>query len=77
MFTFRELLNSRQGELAEILTSEHGKVLSDAAGEIARGLEVVEFACALPHLLKGAMSRARLHRRRRLLRSSSRSAWSA
>ena len=56
MFAFRELLASRQGELAEILTSEHGKVLSDAGGEIARGLEVVEFACSLPHLLKGSMS---------------------
>src|SRR3954452_17189700 len=56
MFGFRELLNSRKDELAEILTAEHGKVLSDAAGEIARGLEVVEFACSLPHLLKGAMS---------------------
>jgi malonate-semialdehyde dehydrogenase (acetylating)/methylmalonate-semialdehyde dehydrogenase len=56
MFAFRELLNSRKDELAAILTAEHGKVLSDAAGEIARGLEVVEFACALPHLLKGAMS---------------------
>jgi len=56
MYAFRELLNNRKGELAEILTSEHGKVLSDAAGEIARGLEVVEFACSLPHLLKGAMS---------------------
>ncbi|MCW2834131.1 MAG: mmsA [Nocardioides sp.] len=56
MFSFRELLAARQGELAEILTSEHGKVLSDAAGEIARGLEVVEFACALPHLLKGSVS---------------------
>ncbi len=56
MFAFRELLNARKDELAEILTSEHGKVLSDAAGEIARGLEVVEFACGLPHLLKGAMS---------------------
>src|SRR4051812_14118008 len=56
MFAFRELLNARKGELAEILTAEHGKVLSDAGGEIARGLEVVEFACALPHLLKGAMS---------------------
>ncbi|MCW2754897.1 MAG: mmsA [Marmoricola sp.] len=56
MFAFRELLNARKGELAEILTAEHGKVLSDAAGEIARGLEVVEFACGLPHLLKGAMS---------------------
>ena len=56
MFAFRELLASRQGELAEILTSEHGKVLSDAGGEIARGLEVVEFACSLPHLIKGSMS---------------------
>jgi malonate-semialdehyde dehydrogenase (acetylating)/methylmalonate-semialdehyde dehydrogenase len=56
MFAFRELLNARKGELAEIITAEHGKVLSDAAGEIARGLEVVEFACAMPHLLKGGMS---------------------
>ena len=56
MFAFRELLNARKDELAQILTAEHGKVLSDAAGEIARGLEVVEFACTMPHLLKGAMS---------------------
>lgn len=56
MFKFRELLNARTSELAEILTAEHGKVLSDAAGEIARGLEVVEFACGMPHLLKGAFS---------------------
>jgi malonate-semialdehyde dehydrogenase (acetylating)/methylmalonate-semialdehyde dehydrogenase len=56
LYNFRELLNSRKGELAEILTAEHGKVLSDAAGEIARGLEVVEFACSMPHVLKGAMS---------------------
>ncbi len=56
MYNFRELLNARRGELAEILTSEHGKVLSDAGGEIARGLEVVEFACSMPHLLKGAVS---------------------
>ncbi len=54
LFAFRELLNSRQGELAEIITSEHGKVLSDAGGEIARGQEVVEFACGIPHLLKGS-----------------------
>jgi malonate-semialdehyde dehydrogenase (acetylating) / methylmalonate-semialdehyde dehydrogenase len=53
MFTFRELLNARRQELAEILTSEHGKVLSDAFGEITRGLEVVEFALGLPHLAKG------------------------
>ncbi|MEL4319156.1 CoA-acylating methylmalonate-semialdehyde dehydrogenase [Leifsonia sp. YIM 134122] len=56
MFAFRELLNSRRGELAEILTSEHGKVLSDAGGEIARGLEVVEFACGIAHLTKGDYS---------------------
>jgi malonate-semialdehyde dehydrogenase (acetylating)/methylmalonate-semialdehyde dehydrogenase len=53
MFKFRELLNERKGELAEIITSEHGKVLSDALGEITRGQEVVEFACGMPHLLKG------------------------
>jgi len=56
LFKFRELLNARQGELAEILTSEHGKVLSDAGGEIARGLEVVDFALGFPHLLKGDYS---------------------
>lgn len=54
LFTFRELLDARAGELAEIITSEHGKVLSDAAGEVARGQEVVEFACGAPHLLKGS-----------------------
>ncbi|KQR26102.1 CoA-acylating methylmalonate-semialdehyde dehydrogenase [Microbacterium sp. Leaf151] len=56
LFAFRELLNSRKGELAEILTSEHGKVRSDAMGEIARGQEVVELATGFPHLLKGAFS---------------------
>ncbi len=54
LFRFRELLDARSGELAEIITAEHGKVLSDAAGEVARGLEVVEFACGIPQLLKGA-----------------------
>lgn len=53
LFRFRELLNERKGELAEIITAEHGKVLSDALGEISRGQEVVEFACGIPHLLKG------------------------
>jgi malonate-semialdehyde dehydrogenase (acetylating) / methylmalonate-semialdehyde dehydrogenase len=53
IFNFRELLNSRKGELAEIITSEHGKVLSDSLGEITRGQEVVEFAVGIPHLLKG------------------------
>jgi malonate-semialdehyde dehydrogenase (acetylating)/methylmalonate-semialdehyde dehydrogenase len=56
LFAFRELLNARVGELAEIITSEHGKVLSDAAGEIARGQEVVEFACGVAQLQKGAYS---------------------
>ena len=56
IFRFRELLNARSLELAEIVTSEHGKVISDAAGEIARGLEVVELATGFPHFIKGSHS---------------------
>ena len=56
VFRFRELLNARKEELAAIITAEHGKVLSDALGEVARGQEVVEFACGIPHLLKGGYS---------------------
>src|SRR3954468_19554592 len=56
LFAFRELLNARKAELAEIITSEHGKVLSDALGEVSRGQEVVEFACGMPHLVKGAFT---------------------
>ena len=56
MYNFRELLNARKGDLAEILTAEHGKVTSDALGEIIRGLEVVEFALGMPHLSKGEYS---------------------
>jgi malonate-semialdehyde dehydrogenase (acetylating)/methylmalonate-semialdehyde dehydrogenase len=56
LFSFRELLNARKGELAEIITSEHGKVVSDALGEVSRGQEVVEFACGIPHLLKGGFT---------------------
>ena len=56
LFAFRELVVARQEELAAIITAEHGKVLSDAAGEVARGLECVEFACGLAHLLKGGYS---------------------
>jgi malonate-semialdehyde dehydrogenase (acetylating)/methylmalonate-semialdehyde dehydrogenase len=56
LFAFRQLLDQRQAELAEIITAEHGKVVSDALGEINRGLEVVDFACGLPHLLKGEYS---------------------
>ncbi len=56
MFRFRELLNERRDELAELISAEHGKVHSDAVGEIARGQEVVEFACGVGHLLKGGYS---------------------
>lgn len=56
LFKFRELLEAKKGELAEIITSEHGKVLSDAMGEITRGQEVVEFACGMPQLIKGEYS---------------------
>ena len=56
LFAFRELLHERTDELAAIVTSEHGKVLADAAGEIARGLENVEFAAGVPQLLKGGFS---------------------
>ncbi|HEY5456067.1 MAG TPA: CoA-acylating methylmalonate-semialdehyde dehydrogenase [Acidothermaceae bacterium] len=56
MFAMRELLRQRSGDVAAAITSEHGKVLSDAAGEVARGLEVVEFACGIPQLLKGGFS---------------------
>jgi malonate-semialdehyde dehydrogenase (acetylating)/methylmalonate-semialdehyde dehydrogenase len=56
LFRFRELLNARKPELAEIITAEHGKVLDDALGEVSRGQEVVEFACGVPHLLKGGFT---------------------
>jgi malonate-semialdehyde dehydrogenase (acetylating)/methylmalonate-semialdehyde dehydrogenase len=56
LFAFREILHARRDELAAIITSQHGKVLADAAGEVQRGLEVVEFACGIPHLLKGGFS---------------------
>lgn len=56
MFRFKELLERHADELALRITYEHGKVLSDARGEVTRGLEVVEFACGIPHLLKGEHS---------------------
>jgi malonate-semialdehyde dehydrogenase (acetylating)/methylmalonate-semialdehyde dehydrogenase len=56
LFGFRELVDRHRGELAEIVTREHGKVLADAAGEVQRGLEVAEFACGIGELLKGEMS---------------------
>src|SRR6185369_14894983 len=56
LFAFRELLHAHAGELAAVITAEHGKVLADAAGEVGRGLENAEFATGIPHLLKGAFS---------------------
>src|ERR1035437_1297431 len=53
LFSLRELLFRHVGDLADLVVSEHGKVKSDAAGEVARGLEVVEFACGIAHLMKG------------------------
>jgi len=56
LFAFRELANKHKDDLAKLLTLEHGKVFSDAQGEVQRGLEVIEFACGLSHLLKGEIS---------------------
>jgi malonate-semialdehyde dehydrogenase (acetylating) / methylmalonate-semialdehyde dehydrogenase len=56
LFAARHLLHARSDELAAVITAEHGKVLADAAGEVQRGLEVLEFACGIPHLLKGGFS---------------------
>src|SRR5688572_19681987 len=53
LFKFKELIEARRAELARVIASEHGKLVSDAAGEVTRGLEVVEFACGAPHLTKG------------------------
>ena len=53
MFKFLELLNQHRDELAHIITAEHGKVFTDAQGEVARGIDIVEFACGIPQLLKG------------------------
>jgi malonate-semialdehyde dehydrogenase (acetylating)/methylmalonate-semialdehyde dehydrogenase len=56
MFKFRDLVERHTGELTKIISSEHGKVLDDAKGEVIRGMEVVEYACGLPQLLKGEFS---------------------
>lgn len=53
MFAFKQLLEDNMTELAELLSSEHGKVVADSKGDVQRGLEVIEFACGIPHLLKG------------------------
>jgi malonate-semialdehyde dehydrogenase (acetylating)/methylmalonate-semialdehyde dehydrogenase len=56
LFAFRELADRHRDDLAAAITAEHGKVLEDARGEVARGIEVIEFACGIPHLLKGEFS---------------------
>ena len=56
LFAFREILNANKESVAALITEEHGKVLSDALGEVTRGQEVVEFACGIPHLMKGGFS---------------------
>ncbi len=56
LFAFRQLADRHRDDLARLITAEHGKVLEDARGEVARGIEVVEFACGIPHLLKGDFS---------------------
>ncbi|MCG7323406.1 MULTISPECIES: CoA-acylating methylmalonate-semialdehyde dehydrogenase [Arsenicicoccus] len=56
LFAFRELLESRKGEIAKAIVAEHGKTYPDAVGEINRGLEVVEFACGIGHIMKGGYS---------------------
>jgi malonate-semialdehyde dehydrogenase (acetylating)/methylmalonate-semialdehyde dehydrogenase len=57
MFRFKELLDARAPDIARAISNEHGKTHADAMGEVARGIEVVEFACGIPHLLKGEFSR--------------------
>ena len=56
LFRIRALVDAHRADIAKLLTAEHGKVLSDALGEVARGLENIEFACGVPHLLKGGYS---------------------
>ncbi|MEO6320499.1 MAG: aldehyde dehydrogenase family protein, partial [Polaromonas sp.] len=53
MFKFLELLNKNKDQLAHLITAEHGKVFTDAQGEVSRGIDIVEFACGIPQLLKG------------------------
>ncbi|NQW94108.1 MAG: aldehyde dehydrogenase family protein, partial [Polaromonas sp.] len=53
MFKFLELLNANKDKLAHLITAEHGKVFTDAQGEVSRGTDIVEFSCGMPQLLKG------------------------
>jgi malonate-semialdehyde dehydrogenase (acetylating)/methylmalonate-semialdehyde dehydrogenase len=62
MLRFLELMNKHRDELAAIITAEHGKVFSDAQGEVSRGIDVIEFACGIPQLLKGDYTEQRRRR---------------
>ena len=66
MFEFKRLVEANMNELAELLSSEHGKVIADSKGDIQRGLEVIEFACGIPHAAEGRVHRGRRPRHRRL-----------
>ncbi len=66
MFKFKELLDRHHNELAEIISREHGKVFSDAKGEVTRGIEIVEYACGAPNLLKNRVQRQHRRRHRQL-----------
>lgn len=56
LFNFKQLLETHKGELAKLVTQEHGKTLDDARGSVMRGIELVEFACGIPNLMKGTFS---------------------
>lgn len=56
LFRFRQIVDSRRDEISNLVSQEHGKVPSDAAGELARGIENLEFACGIPQMLKGSYS---------------------
>ena len=73
MFRFKELVEAHMDELAHLLSSEHGKVLADSKGDIQRGLEVIEFACGIPHVLKGECIRTVRGRGSTSIRCGSRS----
>jgi malonate-semialdehyde dehydrogenase (acetylating) / methylmalonate-semialdehyde dehydrogenase len=78
MMKFLELMHASTTQLAELLAREHGKTIADAKGDIQRGLEVVEFACGAPHLMKGEYHRRRRPRASTSIRCASRSAsWPA
>ena len=64
LFRFKALIEKHHDELAAMITREHGKVFSDAKGEVVRGMEVVEFVCGIPHLLKGSIQRGNWRRHR-------------